>query len=146
MAFTPWSHTMAQSLESCQRYLLLSLSADRVTQCLASTLNALTSLVAVTPYHRLPPGLITRLSRSVRPFLINKRSDIFCVFIFFKQNFFHSDVDVKSSALSVFTALVSSSAATHKSAELQTILQKPEPSSMFESVDNSSANLVRLLT
>lgn len=73
MAFTPWSHLMAQSLESCQRYLLLSLSADRVAQCLASTLNALNSLVTVTPYHRLLPGLVTRLARSVRPFLINKR-------------------------------------------------------------------------
>ncbi|XP_059481253.1 HEAT repeat-containing protein 6 isoform X2 [Neocloeon triangulifer] len=123
LAFTPWSHTMAQSLESCQRYLMLSLSSDRVVQCLAATLNALNLLVSVTPYHRLPSGLMTRLSRSVRPFLINK------------------NVDVKSAALSVFTALVSSSAASHQMAELSTILQKPEPASFFASVDNSSANL-----
>ncbi|CAB3359687.1 Hypothetical predicted protein [Cloeon dipterum] len=123
LAFTPWSHSLAQSLESCQRYLTLSLSSNRIVQCLAAILTGLSSLVVATPYHRLPGGLLTRLSRSVRPFLINK------------------NVDVKSAALSVFTGLVSSSAATHKLSELQTILQKPEPSSLFGSVENSSANM-----
>ncbi|KAF4523593.1 hypothetical protein B566_EDAN014567 [Ephemera danica] len=118
LAFTPWSHSLALSLESCQRCLTLALGSERVAQCLVTTLGALASLAAVTPYHRLQPGLINRLARCTRPQLFHK------------------------TALAVFGSLVNCNAATQELAELRQLLQRPQPSSLLGSLSSKPQTMV----
>ncbi|XP_043198699.1 HEAT repeat-containing protein 6-like [Amphibalanus amphitrite] len=87
--FTPYSVTMACIVKELHRGLLLAALSEKSPLTLGSVLRALATLVANAPYHRLQPGLLTKVSRHVRAFLA------------------HRDFDVKTAALSVLINVVS---------------------------------------
>ena len=75
MAFTPFSVIVGLTIKELHKCLSLSLSALSVP-VLTLVLKCFAALVQATPYHRLGPGLITRVIRNVKPFIYHKDSTV----------------------------------------------------------------------
>ncbi|KAM4795796.1 HEAT repeat-containing protein 6 [Rhinophrynus dorsalis] len=88
-AFTPFSVTLASSIRELHRCLLLAIVAESSAQTLTQIIKCLANLVSNAPYHRLKPGLLTRVWNHIKPYIRNK------------------DVNVRVSSLTLLGAIVS---------------------------------------
>ncbi|KAG8451365.1 hypothetical protein GDO86_003536 [Hymenochirus boettgeri] len=103
-AFTPLSVTLASSIRELHRCLLLAIVAESSAQTLTQIVKCLGNLVLNTPYHRLKPGLLTRVWNQIKPYIRNK------------------DVNVRVSSLTLLGAVVS---AQTPLPEVQLLLKQP---------------------
>ncbi|KAM8930239.1 HEAT repeat-containing protein 6 [Pelodytes ibericus] len=106
-AFTPLSVTLASSIRELHRSLLLAIVAESSAQTLTQIIKCLANLVTNAPYHRLKPGLLTRVWNQIKPYFRNK------------------DVNVRVSSLTLMGAIVS---AQIPLPEVQLLLQQPAAS------------------
>ncbi|XP_075445645.1 HEAT repeat-containing protein 6 isoform X2 [Ascaphus truei] len=111
-AFTPFSVTLALSIRELHRCLLLALVAESSAQTLTQINKCLANLVSNAPYHRLKPGLLTRVWNQIKPYIHNK------------------DVNVRVSSLTLLGAIVS---AQFPLPEVQLLLQQPSYSLLSNS-------------
>ncbi|CAH2221344.1 HEAT repeat-containing 6 [Pelobates cultripes] len=110
-AFTPFSVTLASSIRELHRCLLLAIVAESSAQTLTQIIKCLANLVSNAPYHRLKPGLLTRVWNQIKPYFRNK------------------DVNVRVASLTLLGSIVSVSAIP----EVQLLLQQPGGSLMSNS-------------
>ncbi|XP_041438906.1 HEAT repeat-containing protein 6 isoform X1 [Xenopus laevis] len=103
-AFTPLSVTLASSIRELHRCLLLAIVAESSAQTLTQIIKCLANLVSNAPYHRLKPGLLTRVWNQIKPYIRNK------------------DVNVRVSSLTLLGAIVSAQVSLP---EVQLLLQQP---------------------
>ncbi|KAM9320166.1 HEAT repeat-containing protein 6 [Gastrophryne carolinensis] len=103
-AFTPFSVTLASSIRELHRCLLLAMVAESSAQTLTQIIKCLANLVSNAPYHRLKPGLLTRVWNHIKPYIRNK------------------DVNVRVSSLTLLGAIVSAQVPLP---EVQLFLQQP---------------------
>ncbi|XP_066465477.1 HEAT repeat-containing protein 6 isoform X2 [Eleutherodactylus coqui] len=103
-AFTPFSVTLASSIQELHRCLLLAVVAESSAQTLTQIIKCLANLVSNAPYHRLKAGLLTRVWNHIKPYIRNK------------------DVNVRVSSLTLLGAIVS---AQTPLPEVQVLLQQP---------------------
>ncbi|XP_035690428.1 HEAT repeat-containing protein 6-like [Branchiostoma floridae] len=75
-AFTPYSVTLGSTVKEIHRCLLLALAAESNVHTLFYLLKCFATLIPNVPYHRLQPGLITKVVRQIRPLLSHKEYDI----------------------------------------------------------------------
>lgn len=59
-------------LRELHRSLALALAGENAVLALTQLLRVVAILVQNTPYHRLQPGLLTKIVRSVRPLTVHK--------------------------------------------------------------------------
>ncbi|XP_053562911.1 HEAT repeat-containing protein 6 [Bombina bombina] len=111
-AFTPFSLSLALSIRELHRCLLLALVAESSSQTLTQVIKCLANLVLNAPYHRLKPGLLTRVWSQIKPYIRNK------------------DVNVRVSSLTLLGAIVS---AQNPLPEVQLLLQQPSDSLLSSS-------------
>ena len=64
-------------LRELHRSLALALAAENAVLALTQLLRVVAVLVQNTPYHRLQPGLLTKIVRSVRPLTVHKGTYLF---------------------------------------------------------------------
>ncbi|XP_068125450.1 HEAT repeat-containing protein 6 [Hyperolius riggenbachi] len=119
-AFTPFSVTLASSLRELHRCLLLAMVAESSAQTLTQIIKCLANLVSNAPYHRLKPGLLTRVWNHIKPYIRNK------------------DVNVRVSSLTLLGAIVSAEVPLP---EVQALLQQPVVSLL---PSNGSATITQL--
>ncbi|XP_072278319.1 HEAT repeat-containing protein 6 [Pyxicephalus adspersus] len=112
-AFTPFSVTIASSIRELHRCLLLAMVAESSAQTLTQIIKCLATLVSNAPYHRLKPGLLTRVWNYIKPYIRNK------------------DVNVRVSGLTLLGAVVSAQVPLP---EVQLLLQQPVVSLLPNSV------------
>ncbi|PNF19845.1 hypothetical protein B7P43_G12519 [Cryptotermes secundus] len=74
--FTPFSVTIGNMVRELHQSLCLALPMENSIPVITQLLKCLAALVQNTPYHRLEPGLITRVVRNVKPHLRHKDSDV----------------------------------------------------------------------
>ncbi|KAE8623713.1 hypothetical protein XENTR_v10005705 [Xenopus tropicalis] len=103
-AFTPLSVTLASSIRELHRCLLLAIVAESSAQTLTQIIKCLANLVSNAPYHRLKPGLLTRVWNQIKHYIRNK------------------DVNVRVSSLTLLGAIVSAQVPLP---EVQLLLQQP---------------------
>nr|XP_020642610.1 HEAT repeat-containing protein 6 [Pogona vitticeps] len=106
-AFTPFSATLASSIQELHRCLLLALVAESSSQTLTQIIKSLANLVLNAPYSRLKPGLLTRVWNQIKPYIR------------------HRDVNVRVSSLTLLGAIVSAQAPLP---EVRLLLQQPASS------------------
>ncbi|KRT79059.1 HEAT domain-containing protein [Oryctes borbonicus] len=70
-AFTPFSVTLGSMILEMHRCLRFALNENSIP-VLTQVLRCLAELVQASPYHRLSPGIITKVVRSVKVFLDHK--------------------------------------------------------------------------
>lgn len=87
-SFIPFSVSLGNMLRELHRSLAMALAAENAVLALTQLLRVVAILVQNTPYHRLQPGLLTKLVRSVRPLTV------------------HKDVNIQVAALTVLGAVV----------------------------------------
>nr|CAD7428030.1 unnamed protein product [Timema monikensis] len=117
-AFTPWSVTVGNMVRELHRSLCLAVIAENSLSVLTQLLRCLAALVQNTPYHRLAPGLVTRVV------------SIVCRFIT------HKDAKVQVSSLTVLGSVVAFEPSTP---EILRIILKPiEPRLCTEDGDHVS--------
>ncbi|XP_053313681.1 HEAT repeat-containing protein 6 [Spea bombifrons] len=104
-AFTPFSLTLASSIRELHRCLLLAIVAESSSQTLTQIIKCLANLVSNAPYHRLKPGLLTRVWNQIKPYIRNK------------------DVNVRVSSLTLLGAVVSAQITLP---EVQQLLHQPD--------------------
>ncbi|CAH1231205.1 HEATR6 [Branchiostoma lanceolatum] len=75
-AFTPYSVTLGSTVKEIHRCLLLALAAESNVHTLFYLLKCFATLIVNVPYHRLQPGLLTKVVRQIRPLLSHKEYDI----------------------------------------------------------------------
>nr|CAD7572416.1 unnamed protein product [Timema californicum] len=75
-AFTPWSVTVGNMVRELHRSLCLAVIAENSLSVLTQLLRCLAALVQNTPYHRLAPGLVTRVVSIVCRFITHKDSKV----------------------------------------------------------------------
>ncbi|XP_044253365.1 HEAT repeat-containing protein 6 [Tribolium madens] len=75
LAFTPFSVVLGLTIKELHKCLSLALSAHSIP-VLTMVLKCFAALVQATPYHRLAPGLITKVIRNVKPFIYHKDSTV----------------------------------------------------------------------
>ena len=68
-AFIPFSQTLAETVITVQRSLLLSLSAEQSVGAFIQLFKCLTVAASVFPYDKLPSELVTRTVHQCTPFL-----------------------------------------------------------------------------
>ncbi|XP_005093939.1 HEAT repeat-containing protein 6 [Aplysia californica] len=71
-AFTPFSALLGAIIKEMHRCLLQALVAENFKAVLTQIIKCLASLVANVPYHRLHPGLLTRVLKQTRHFFAHK--------------------------------------------------------------------------
>ncbi|XP_034231344.1 HEAT repeat-containing protein 6 isoform X2 [Thrips palmi] len=103
-SFIPFSVSLGNMLRELHRSLALALAAENAVLALTQLLRVVAILVQNTPYHRLQPGLLTKIVRSVRPLTV------------------HKDVNIQVAALTVLGAVV---AVLPSLPELTNCLMKP---------------------
>ncbi|XP_044141291.1 HEAT repeat-containing protein 6 [Bufo gargarizans] len=103
-AFTAFSVMLASSIRELHRCLLLAVVAESSAQTLTQIIKCLANLVSNAPYHRLKPGLLTRVWNHIKPYIRNK------------------DVNVRVSSLTLLGSIVS---AQTPLPEVQLLLQQP---------------------
>nr|XP_005987510.1 PREDICTED: HEAT repeat-containing protein 6 [Latimeria chalumnae] len=111
-AFTPFSATLASSIQELHRCLLLALVAESSSQTLTQIIKCLANLVSNVPYSRLKPGLLTRVWNQIKPYIR------------------HRDVNVRVSSLTLLGTIVSAQAPLP---EVQLLLQQPSSSGLANS-------------
>ncbi|KAK3910632.1 HEAT repeat-containing protein 6 [Frankliniella fusca] len=87
-SFIPFSVSLGNMLRELHRSLAQALAAENAVLALTQLLRVVAILVQNTPYHRLQPGLLTKIVRSVRPLTV------------------HKDVNIQVAALTVLGAVV----------------------------------------
>ncbi|XP_026275692.1 HEAT repeat-containing protein 6 [Frankliniella occidentalis] len=87
-SFIPFSVSLGNMLRELHRSLALALAAENAVLALTQLLRVVAILVQNTPYHKLQPGLLTKIVRSVRPLTV------------------HKDVNIQVAALTVLGAVV----------------------------------------
>nr|CAD7260754.1 unnamed protein product [Timema shepardi] len=117
-AFTPWSVTVGNMVRELHRSLCLAVIAENSLSVLTQLLRCLAALVQNTPYHRLAPGLVTRVV------------SIVCRFIT------HKDAKVQVSSLTVLGSVVAFEPSTPEI--LRVILKPIEPRISTEDGDHVS--------
>nr|CAD7407400.1 unnamed protein product [Timema poppensis] len=115
-AFTPWSVTVGNMVRELHRSLCLAVIAENSLSVLTQLLRCLAALVQNTPYHRLAPGLVTRVV------------SIVCRFIT------HKDAKVQVSSLTVLGSVVAFEPSTPEI--LRVILKPIEPRLCTEDGDH----------
>ncbi|KAM9728661.1 HEAT repeat-containing protein 6 [Menidia menidia] len=106
-SYTPFSFTLATAVRELHCGLSLALIAESSPQTLTQVIKCLAYLVANAPYHRLKPGLLTRLWKQIRSYVR------------------HRDVNVRVLVLTLYGALVTIQAPLP---EVQLLLQQPDHS------------------
>jgi hypothetical protein len=71
LPFTPFSVILGMTIGELHKCLNLALG-ERSIPVLVMVLKCLAALVQATPYHRLAPGLVTKVVRNVKPFVYHK--------------------------------------------------------------------------
>uniref|UniRef100_T1J2K0 HEAT repeat-containing protein 6 n=1 Tax=Strigamia maritima TaxID=126957 RepID=T1J2K0_STRMM len=110
MAFIPFSLTLAHMLKELHRCLLLALVAETSSLTLTQLIKCLSTYILNVPFHKLSPGLLTKLSRHLRQFLN------------------HRDSNVRVAALTCFGSLLSLQPPT---IEVTKILMDESPASAY---------------
>lgn len=103
-SFIPFSVSLGNMLRELHRSFALALAGENAVLALTQLLRVVAILVQNTPYHRLQPGLLTKIVRSVRPLTV------------------HKDVNIQTAALTVLGAVV---AVLPPVPELTTCLMSP---------------------
>lgn len=80
-SFIPFSVSLGNMLRELHRSLALALAAENAVLALTQLLRVVAILVQNTPYHRLQPGLLTKIVRSVRSLTVHK-GNIYSVLLF----------------------------------------------------------------
>ncbi|CAG2053651.1 unnamed protein product [Timema podura] len=117
-AFTPWSVTVGNMVRELHRSLCLAVIAENSLSVLTQLLRCLAALVQNTPYHRLAPGLVTRVVSIVRRFIT------------------HKDAKVQVSSLTVLGSVVAFEPSTPEI--LRVILKPSQPRLCTEDEDPTS--------
>ncbi|KAG5900627.1 hypothetical protein JTB14_005905 [Gonioctena quinquepunctata] len=74
-SFTPFSVVLGLTVKEIHRGLSLALSEMSVP-VLIQVLKCFAALVQATPYHRMSPGLVTKVVRNVKHFVYNKDASV----------------------------------------------------------------------
>uniref|UniRef100_A0A8C5DBC3 HEAT repeat-containing protein 6 n=1 Tax=Gouania willdenowi TaxID=441366 RepID=A0A8C5DBC3_GOUWI len=106
-SYTSFSFTLAASVRELHRALSLAVLAETSVQTLTQVIKCLAFLVSNAPYHRLRPGLLTKLWKHLHPYV------------------HHRDGTVRVSVLNLYGAMVTTRAPLP---EVQLLLQQPEGS------------------
>ncbi|KAK3084159.1 hypothetical protein FSP39_009229 [Pinctada imbricata] len=88
-AFTPFSSVLGSTIRELHRCLLLALVSENYPLTLTQLIKCISTLVGIVPYHRMKPGLLSRVIKQVRNFLG------------------HRDPNVRVACLTCFGALAS---------------------------------------
>ncbi|XP_022108453.1 HEAT repeat-containing protein 6-like [Acanthaster planci] len=104
-AFTPFSHTLASTIKEIHRCLILALMAESFSTTLTQIIKCLSILVQNVPYHKLAPGLLTKIVKGIKPY------------------FTHRDNNVRTACLTCMGAALSNSAPLP---EVTALLQLPD--------------------
>ncbi|XP_038058799.1 HEAT repeat-containing protein 6-like [Patiria miniata] len=104
-SFTPFSHTLAATIKEIHRCLILALMAESFSTTLTQIIKCLSILVQNVPYHKLAPGLLTRIAKAIRPY------------------FTHRDNNVRTACLTCMGAILSTSVPLP---EITTLLQSQD--------------------
>ncbi|XP_071789810.1 HEAT repeat-containing protein 6-like [Asterias amurensis] len=75
-AFTPFSHTLAATIKEMHRCVLLALMAESFSTTLTQIIKCLSILVQNVPYHKLNPGLLTKIVKGIRPYFSHKDNNV----------------------------------------------------------------------
>ncbi|GFO38450.1 heat repeat-containing protein 6-like, partial [Plakobranchus ocellatus] len=71
-AFTTFSAALGATCREMHRCLLQALVAENFNSVLTQIIKCLANLVSNVPYHRLNPGLLTKVLKQVRHFFNHK--------------------------------------------------------------------------
>ncbi|XP_059171734.1 HEAT repeat-containing protein 6-like isoform X2 [Physella acuta] len=75
-AFTPFSAILGSMIREMHRCLLQALVAENFKAVLTQIIKCLANLVNNVPYHRLNPGLLTRVLKQIRHFFNHKDPNV----------------------------------------------------------------------
>ncbi|XP_048252221.1 HEAT repeat-containing protein 6-like [Haliotis rufescens] len=75
-AFVPFSAVLGSMIKELHRCLLLALVAENFPLALTQLIKCLGTLVMNVPYHRLHPGLLTRVIKQIRHFLNHRDPNV----------------------------------------------------------------------
>ncbi|XP_067648655.1 HEAT repeat-containing protein 6-like [Haliotis asinina] len=75
-AFVPFSAILGSMIKELHRCLLLALVAENFPLALTQLIKCLGTLVMNVPYHRLHPGLLTRVVKQIRHFLNHRDPNV----------------------------------------------------------------------
>ncbi|XP_070205596.1 HEAT repeat-containing protein 6-like isoform X1 [Littorina saxatilis] len=75
-AFTPLSTLLGAMIRELHRALLQALVVENYNLTLTQLIKCLATLVVNVPYHRLQPGLLSRVVKQIRHFLSHKDSNV----------------------------------------------------------------------
>ncbi|KAJ8312659.1 hypothetical protein KUTeg_010032 [Tegillarca granosa] len=87
-AFLPFSSVIGSTIRELHRCLLVALISENFPLTLTQLIKCMSVLVANVPYHKMRPGLLTRVMKQVRNFL------------------YHRDPNVRVACLTCFGAVV----------------------------------------
>ncbi|KAL3856514.1 hypothetical protein ACJMK2_011262 [Sinanodonta woodiana] len=76
MAFTPFSVILGSTIKELHRCLLLAMLAENFPITLTQLIKCLGTLIANVPYHRLRPGLLTRIVKQIRHFFNHRDPNV----------------------------------------------------------------------
>lgn len=110
-AFIPLSQTIAETIVTVQRSLLLSLGAEQSTNALIQLLKCLSVAASVFPYEKLPTDLVSKTVQQCFPFLKHKGIKLNILLIVLVNTYFYNvfwklDPDVKVACLSVYRIIL----------------------------------------
>lgn len=75
-AFTPFSLVLGSTLKELHRSLLLAVVSENYPLTLTQLVKCLSTLVANSPYHRLKPGMLTRVVKQLRHLVTHRDPNI----------------------------------------------------------------------
>ncbi|XP_076434572.1 HEAT repeat-containing protein 6-like isoform X2 [Babylonia areolata] len=75
-SFTPLSTVLGSMIREMHRALLQALVVENYNLTLTQLIKCLATLVVNVPYHRLQPGLLSRVVKQIRHFLSHKDSNV----------------------------------------------------------------------
>ncbi|XP_078681008.1 HEAT repeat-containing protein 6-like [Branchiostoma floridae x Branchiostoma belcheri] len=117
-AFTPYSVTLGSTVKEIHRCLLLALAAENNFHTLFYLLKCFATLIPNVPYHRLQPGLLTKVVRQIRPLLSHKEYDVQVASL----TCFHSILSVQAPLQEVEQVMQAVSSTPHGQAKVPPML------------------------
>ncbi|KAL5016169.1 hypothetical protein ScPMuIL_005758 [Solemya velum] len=76
MAFVPFSTILGSTIKELHRCLLLALVAENYPLTVTQVIKCLATLILNVPYHRMRPGLLSRVIKHVRHFINHKDPNV----------------------------------------------------------------------
>lgn len=94
MLFTPFSVTVGNMVCELHHSLCLALATENSISVITHLLKCLAALIQNTPYHRLEPGLITKLVESAKSYLKHKGNAVARCVQLSSRNLYFADLQV----------------------------------------------------